>query len=141
MMRRRGINQEHKRSRRGVLMVVMLACIAVVGLLTAASLKTSLDWRRQVRHQTRIAQAEWLAESGLARAVFKLKQNADYVGETWTVTTDDGLRLPAKVQITIDKTNQTAIRVKASLGEDLERPVRISRTLVIGLSEGAKEND
>ncbi|MFK7818923.1 MAG: hypothetical protein AB8G99_09395 [Planctomycetaceae bacterium] len=140
-MQRTRITDSLDQSRRGVLLVVMLACIAIVGLLVAAGLKTSLDWRRQVRHETRMAQAEWLAESGLARAVFKLKQNSDYSGETWKISTDDGLTLPAEVEIAIDRTNQKAIRVTASLGENTERPVRINRTLVVGSNAGANAND
>lgn len=87
--------------RGGIVLVMILACLAVITLLLAGLLDRSMDNGRQVRYETWRVQAEWMAESGLQRAAFRLEQDPDYRGETWTLTEADGLTRPADVTITV----------------------------------------
>jgi hypothetical protein len=45
--------------------------------------------RRQVQREQQRVQAQWLVESGLSRAVARLRDAADYRGETWTIPAEE----------------------------------------------------
>jgi Tfp pilus assembly protein PilX len=68
--------------------VAVLVGLVVVASLIAAMLRVSLSHRRLVRDQERRLQAEWLAESGVRRALARLAANPDYPGETWSIASD-----------------------------------------------------
>ena len=58
--------------------------------------KVGVAHRDQVRAQERRIQAEWLAQAGLDRALFRLAASAGYTGETWQIAAADlGLAEPA----------------------------------------------
>jgi type II secretory pathway component PulK len=78
-----------RRRRRGAISV-----IAMIGLLVAAMIGTSLvrlalARHRQVAHEALRLQAEWLAEAGVERAAARLAADADYDGETWNVAAEN----------------------------------------------------
>jgi hypothetical protein len=73
-------------------------------LLVAASLvRTVVLRQQQLRVEQRHAQAIWLAESGVDRAVARSLADADYAGESWEVTLRDaGRDRAAKAEITVE---------------------------------------
>ena len=73
------------RSCRGFTTVAVLVCLIVVTIIVAALLKVGLAQRDQVRSQERKLQAEWLAESGLDRALARLAADEKYAGEEWSI--------------------------------------------------------
>ncbi len=77
--------QSQKRSRRALTTVAVLVCLIVISLIGAALLKVGLAQRNQVRSQEQRLQAEWLAESGLDRALGRLAADRSYLGEKWPI--------------------------------------------------------
>ena len=71
--------------RSGTAMVVALVALLVVTLIAATVLRTTISLHRQSRIYDRQLQADWLADSAVARAAAQLSSNADFRGETWTV--------------------------------------------------------
>ena len=70
---------------RGLAIVPALVCLVLVTMLCAAMLKLAHAQRGATRDEERRMQAEWLAESGAARASARLAADAGYRGETWDV--------------------------------------------------------
>ena len=75
--------------------VAVLICLIVITLISGAVLKVGLAHRDLVRAQERRLQAEWLAESGVQRALARLAVDRDYAGETWPFSAAD-LGLPER---------------------------------------------
>lgn len=73
-------------ARRGALMVVALAILAVVTTLALSAVRSLAVAARAQRQQAWRAQAVWLAEAGIERAAARLRSEPDYRGETWPVS-------------------------------------------------------
>jgi len=69
--------QRFRSPRRGITAVAVLVCLVVVTLISGALLKVGLAHRAAVRAQERRIQAEWLAQAGLDRALFRLAASAE----------------------------------------------------------------
>jgi hypothetical protein len=82
-----------RQGRKGLTAVAVLVCLVVVTLVSGVLLKIGLAHRDQVRSQEHRLQAEWLAQSGLDRAIARLADDHNYSGETWRLTHRD-LGLP-----------------------------------------------
>ena len=77
------------RSRRALTTVVVLVCLIVITLIGAALLKVGLAQRKAVRSEEHRLQAEWLAESGLDRALARVTLDRNYRGEEWPIRPED----------------------------------------------------
>lgn len=87
---------------RGVLLISVLICLALVMLLFAGWMRTFMLERRQLRAIENRMQAEYLADSGLRRAAAQLASNSDYDGETWEVEASDvGGRAAGRIAIQV----------------------------------------
>jgi len=87
-----------------ILLMVMI-CLLISTLILGTLLKTAVTHRRQMRTEEQRAQADWLAESAIERAVHSLETDANYQGETWKVSTADlNGRDSGRVRITVQKT-------------------------------------
>jgi len=69
--------------------VAVLVCLLIITMISGALLKIGVAHRDFVRSQERKLQAEWLAQSGIDRAVARLAAQPDYTGETWKLTPRD----------------------------------------------------
>src|SRR5206468_3180820 len=124
-----------RRQRRGLTAVAVLVCLIVVTLISGVLLKIGVAHRDQIRGQERKIQAEWLAQSGIDRALARPAAKPDYTGETWELAPRDldlressGMeRGPAAiVVITIEQpksastsADQRLIKVQADFPPDL----------------------
>ncbi len=77
------------KARRGMAIVAVLVCLFVVATLALASVQAHVGRLRQERRALIRAQAEWLAESALARAVALVRTQPEYLGETWNVVAEE----------------------------------------------------
>jgi type II secretory pathway component PulK len=107
-------------SRRGILILAVLACLTLVTILAGVWLRMLTLERQQARSQQFSLQAEYLADSAMRRATAKLAANGDYRGETWEPSADElGLAIPAKVTIEVetdkDDPQGRSIRISAEL--------------------------
>ena len=66
-------------------MIMVIVCLVVAAVICGLLLKMAVLARETADGQHRSAQARWLAESAVERAVARLAQDARYSGETWTL--------------------------------------------------------
>jgi len=90
-------SQLRKRCRRALTSIAVLVCLIVITLIGASLLKVALAQRSQTGVEERRLQSEWLAESGLDRALARLSADRNYSGEEWSIFAED-LSLSAGVQ-------------------------------------------
>lgn len=112
--------------RRGLALVPALACLVLVTMLCGAMLKLVQTHRGAARDEERRMQAEWLAESGAARASARLAADDSYKGETWdipTATLDGAGRVTIVVEAVEKAPGRRRVRVEADYpsGDDAHR--------------------
>jgi len=105
-------------TRRGMILVVVLVCLAVVTLMFMAVARQAGFSRRTAQLSQRGLQAQWLAEAGVERAAARLAADPAYAGETWHIAAQDlGGRDEAEIRIEVAKTarppGRSTIRVEA----------------------------
>lgn len=124
-------------ARRGAILLVALVTLLVVTLLAGVVVRSYLHGHRQLRQQQDALQAQWLAESALARAAAQLRANADYVGETWQVELAAADNQPAagsaeiKLEPVPDQPRMLRINVSASFPRDELHRALVERTLFV----------
>jgi Tfp pilus assembly protein PilX len=117
-----------------MLAIAVLVCLLVLTMIAGALLRVGSAQREEIRAEERRAQAEWLAEAGLRRAIARLDADPGYSGETWNI---DARELDsadaATVAITVERPpgdpKRLTIRARADYPRDLPRRVRYSREL------------
>ena len=124
-------------NRRGAILIVALTTLLVVTLLGGAVLRGYLLTYRQLRREQDQLQAQWLADSALARAAARLQADPKYAGETWKV------KLPAAtggdtagsatiaIEPVADQTNAVRITVAARFPDEEFRRTLAQRTLIV----------
>jgi type II secretory pathway pseudopilin PulG len=123
---------------RGMTAVAVLICLIVVTMISGALLRVGLTHRDQVRSQEQRLQAEWLAESGIQRAIARLASDPKYPGETWEIGAKElDSTEPASIAITIDRPPDTprrvSVRVRADYPRDLPHRSRHSKKIIVEL--------
>ena len=113
-------------TRRGLTAVAVLVCLVIVTMVSGVLLKVGLAHRDQVRSHEHRLQAEWLAQSGLDRAVTRLAADHGYSGETWKLTHRD-LGLPEIAGPAEDPAAVIAIKVEPA-GSPVTPHARSSRS-------------
>jgi Tfp pilus assembly protein PilX len=85
-MRRSTSTTRRATSRRnGAFLVVAMICLVLSTVLVGAVLTLVRSQHRQMVQEQLRLQAEWLAESGLERAVSQLHADSTYTHETWSI--------------------------------------------------------
>jgi hypothetical protein len=128
------------RTRRdGVAAVPALVCLVLASTLCAALLRQSVIRRQAARQQEWRMQAEWLVESGLARASARLAADRGYRGETWAIPAEAlGGTEAGVVRIDVrpaDAPTRLLVRVEADYPRDGggDRRARHSKSLTFEL--------
>lgn len=120
--------------RRGLTSVAVLVCLLVLTLVSGVLVKQGVAYRRQVRAQERRLQAEWLAESGVDRALARLAAKPGYKGERWEIAAE-ALGRPALVTIEVvppsAESKDRVVRVRADYPPDPPLRVRFTREVVV----------
>lgn len=75
--------------RRGAVLMIVIVCVVVAAAICGLLLRMAVLGRSSADAQHRRAQAQWLAESGIERAVARLAQDPRYSGETWTLAPEE----------------------------------------------------
>jgi hypothetical protein len=139
------IGSLHAPRRRGMVAVAIVAVLIVLVILSGSLIRVIWLRHSDLRGSERRLQAEWLAESGLDRAVARLALEPGYVGETWNIAaTELGGRDEATVKIGVtavpDKPDRRAVRVVADYPVDEPRRHRQSRELMVDLNSPPRSN-
>jgi type II secretory pathway component PulK len=120
------------------MIIPALVCIVLVALLCSVLLKQAHIQRGLVRTEQRRSQAEWLAESGLARAVARLAADRNYKGETWEIPAQAlGGDWDGVVRINVETVENQPARRRVSVEADypsVEEPrARQRKHLIVNL--------
>jgi hypothetical protein len=116
--------------------VAVLVCLIIITIMAGALLRVGLAQRERANAQEHRLQAEWLAESGIQRAIARLAADRGYTGETWEVPARDLDAVDdALVTITIEPARGVGqgrtVRVQADYPRDPTRRARHSRVVDI----------
>ena len=132
------------RTRRGTILIVALVCLFIASLLAASFVQKVLAAHRQVLAQQRHAQAFWLAEAGVQRAVVRLESSSDYAGEVWPVAADelwggltagdDAGEVTIRVEPMPDQPQRRRVVVEAQFPVDPVRRTQYRKELLIPVS-------
>jgi Tfp pilus assembly protein PilX len=123
--------------RRGAILAVALATLLVVTLLAGAVFRGYVHSHRQLRREQDQLQAQWLADSALARAVARRTADASYAGETWQVELPQGSGQTGDVSATIqivpaaDQPTEVRVEVEAQFPAADPQGIRVRRVLAI----------
>ena len=120
-------------SRKGAALVVAMACLVVLGLALATTMKTMAAQHTRLALQGRILQADCLAESAARRAAAQLAADADYQGEAWQLTPADlagprGANVTIRVRAIENEPAQRQIDIVAELASE-QLPVKCSKSV------------
>ena len=130
--------REHlRRKRRGAILAVALATLLVVTLLAGVVFRAQLQNHRQLRREQDQVQANWLADSAVARALTQRKLNASYAGERWQVELPRATGEVAagaatiKIRAQDDQPSTLRIEVESHFPVDELQGIRTQRLLTI----------
>jgi len=115
--------------RRGIVLLVILVCLAVASAIFVVLAKQAAAERRALQTHHWGVQAQWLAEAGVERAVARLAANAGYVGETWNVPAEElagrhGAVVRIRAETPADQPDRRVIRVEADYPDDPQHRCR-----------------
>jgi type II secretory pathway component PulK len=126
------------RKPRGVILILVLVCLAVAAALIVVAVRLAAVAYRAAQTDEQNLQAAWLVESGLERASARLAADPDYSGETWRLPAAelDGQRAGV-VAITVrpaaDQPSRRIVRVQADFPDDPLLRSRQNKEIVIDL--------
>ncbi|MGA2798430.1 MAG: hypothetical protein ABSE63_12685 [Thermoguttaceae bacterium] len=127
-----------REKRRGVILILVLACLAIASVLLVTGIKLALSSHRAQRTMGWSLQVQWLAESGMERAAAQLAADADYKGETWKISAkdlggDDAGTVKIEVKSVPEHENRRLVKVEADFPDDPLDRVRYSKELTLEL--------
>jgi Tfp pilus assembly protein PilV len=109
----------------------------VAGVVLSSMLGTAAAHRRALRTELWRVQAQWLAESGLERAAWRLAADPQYTGEVWKLPAEqlDGTAAAAvriEVETVSDQPNRRLVRAQADYPDDPHDRARQTKEAVVG---------
>ncbi|MDB5351531.1 MAG: hypothetical protein JWN86_2778 [Planctomycetota bacterium] len=131
-----------KKTRRGVALLMVVACLAVLAIVLGVLLRIGVAERRQSLASERRLRATWLAESGLERAWAGLSRSRDYGGETWDLSPEtlhgrDGALVVIAVERIPGSPDRRKVTARADYPREGSSRVRQTRTTVMNLTATA----
>ena len=123
--------------RQGLTIIPVMVSLVLVTLFTGIMMKQVASHRATTLDEQRRLQAEWLAESGLARASARLSVEDSYVGETWTIAAEELDGHAGVVRIVVEAVKgrpaQRGVRVEADYPAGDGPRARISKSMTLDL--------
>lgn len=124
-----------KRRNRGAVLIVVLVCFVVAASLFVLVARHAGVERRASETRLWTLQAQWVAEAAVERAVARLAADANYQGETWTLSPADlaggaGARAVIHVERAADRPDGRRIRVEAEYPNDPVHRARWDKEIV-----------
>ena len=118
------------------MLIVALVCVVVALAITVSIIKLAATGRRMCRERSWQVQAAWLAESGLERAAWRLADQPDYTGETWSLSADelattDAAVVTIQVETIPDRPDRRRVRVRADYPNHPQHRARASKQAVV----------
>lgn len=146
MMYGTSIKSRPCRSRhRGAVLIGVLTAIAVVSVISFASVQYALRVRNSVRFEKRVLQSQFLCEAGIRRAEYQLQKDPSYSGEEWLPDVPHLKMDFASVKIEVSnasasdasQSNKRSVLVIARLGDpaDARNSVQQSYPVLVTVNE------
>ena len=134
------LHSQRDSTRRGVALIYAMIALLLASVIGAALLRTALTQRQLARREQNRMQSQWLAESGVERAVATLVSDNKYAGETWNIdATELGGRRAGQVVIKVtpvkSKTNHSQITVTADYPAGTQQRSRSGKTIEVDLTQ------
>ena len=129
-------HRQYVSSRRGVVLVCVLACTLIAISLAASALQLAMHNARASKQELRLRQTQWLLQAGVQRARRALPRD-DYLGEEWLVPADQLPESEGRVVIEVASSEGVAdslnrqVTVTAEYGSLGSQPLRRSHTFSI----------
>jgi hypothetical protein len=114
--------------RRGVVMFVMLATLAIVGLIAAAMIRGTIAGRRSLRGEHALRQVETLLDAATARAAARLAAGAAADETLDLAAAEIAGGGSARVVVAAEPAGAAAWRVRVVAEYPLEGPVPVRRS-------------
>lgn len=128
-------NSPRRNSRSGAILVVAMVTLLLVALLGASLMRSALTSLQQLQREQMLIQATWLADAGCQRALFRMKDDANYRAEAWAIPADQLKSGSAVVQIEIAADPESAARnivtATAEYPKGTHQSIRVSKRLVV----------
>jgi Tfp pilus assembly protein PilV len=124
------------RHRRGMVLIVLLVCLAVAAALILSAGRIALVSHQATQTAQWKTQSRWLVESGMERAAAKLAADPAYAGETWNIpaaelgTEDNGV-VRIEVKPVDGQPSRRAVRIEADFPDDPVHRTRQEKEIVI----------
>jgi hypothetical protein len=120
----------------------LVMTLVFLTILAACLLRLTLLRRVALYNSEQVLQAEWLAESGIDRAIARLSEKPDYTGETWELSANEfhgrgDASVLIKVEVITNQANARRIVVRADFPKSEFKRARESRTLVTDLTKNS----
>ena len=127
-----------RRNNRGMILILVLACLAVASMLMITGVKMMLASHRVARSLAWSTQAQWLAESGLERAKAQLAVDPKYLGETWNIPADvfgghDAGIVKIEIKLDAGRANRRMVSAEADFPDDPQYRTRYEKELTMEL--------
>jgi hypothetical protein len=135
-MKQSTYRRQYVSSRRGVVLVCVLACTLIAISLAASALHLAMHNARASKQELRSRQTQWLLQAGVQRARRALRSD-DYLGEEWLVPADQLPESEGRVVIEVAPSERLAdnlhwqVTVTAEYGSQGSQPLRRSHSFSI----------
>ena len=129
------------RSRRGAILVGVLACLLVGTVLTALTVQSALRGRREARLERQLLQTQLLCEAGVVRAVKSIAANPGYQGETWQPPIDGGQLNSAKVVIEVTSASPPADQTADQPTDQVDKKETQLKVSIVALLDSTTDSD
>jgi len=141
-----GVASYKGRTRRGAVIIIVMVCFVLAAAMFVSLARLAAVERRAARTRQWNAQARWLAEAALERAVAQLYERADYSGETWTIAPEEfsgrqGAVVRIGVEPLADRPDRCRVRVEADFPDDPRHRCRCKKEIVVKRKETMSRQD
>lgn len=113
-----GRRRSRTSDRRGLTIIAVIAFYAIAMAMIGVWVQSAIDRHQQSRQWHEKAQAIWLSDAGVRRAIAHLARQQDYEGEVWQI---DAEQLGGPESATV------AIKVEAA---ETDEPITVTATAV-----------
>jgi Tfp pilus assembly protein PilX len=129
-----------KQRRRGSVLIVILVCFIIAAAMFVMLGRQAVAQRNAAEGHLWTAQAQWIAEAAVERAAARLRADAKYPGETWTITAAEiGGKQDAKARIHVEplagRPDSRLVRVEADYPDQPVHRARCTKRITIDLKK------
>jgi type II secretory pathway component PulK len=127
---------DYQRQRRGAILILVLACLAIAAAMSVVIMGQILAERRAVQLNHRRLQAAWLAEAGVERAAARLAADPKYTGENWKIAakelaSDESASVRIQIGTIAGQPERRSVRVQSDYSDAPERRCRQLKQIIV----------